>query len=193
MIKEKCIILIDGSNFFFKLKDLKLHNLLDFNFREFSQILSKDYELVDCTYYIGKIKTDKTEKTKKLFIDQRKLLARLQKHTYKYVLGYLMKSGKDDVYHEKGVDVNIAIDILTAAYENKCKKILLISSDTDLIPAVKRAIEKGVEIEYIGFKHLPSRAMMNNCSSYKLLERNDLKGFIAKEQEQKPNKAKIQA
>jgi len=183
MIKEKCIILIDGSNFFFKLKDLKLNNLIDFNFKEFSKMLAGSDDLVDSTYYIGKIKTDKTEKTQKLFNNQRKLLANLKKHSYKYILGYLMKSAKDDIYHEKGVDVNIAIDILTAAYEKKCTKILLVSSDTDLIPAIQRAIQKGITVEYIGFKHLPSRAMMNKCSSYKLLEKADLHRFIAKEQE----------
>lgn len=32
MAKTRCIVLIDGSNFYFKLKDLKLHQLLKFDF-----------------------------------------------------------------------------------------------------------------------------------------------------------------
>lgn len=180
MSRKKCLLLIDGSNFFFKLKDLKLNNLLSFNFKEFAEILAppKDHQIEECTYYVGGIKTGKDEKAKKLFSDQRKLLSRLKKYDYKYVLGYLMKSGKEAIYHEKGVDVNIAVDILTAAYEKKCKKIILISSDTDLIPAIKKAIEKGLEVEYIGFEHLPSKALINTCSSYRLLKKEEIKGLI---------------
>jgi uncharacterized LabA/DUF88 family protein len=180
MSKKNCLLLIDGSNFFFKLKDLKLHNLLSFNFKEFAQKLgsNNDFDLKESIYYVGRVKTGKDEKAQKLFSDQRKLLARLKKHNYTYSLGYLMKSGKEDSYHEKGVDVQIALDILTAAYEKKFKKIILVSSDTDLIPAVKKALDKGLEVEYVGFKHLPSRALINNCSSYKLLSKEDIEGFL---------------
>ena len=69
------------------------------------------------------------------------LIGHLKKHHYKYSLGYLMKNV--GVYHEKGVDVNIAVDMLVATYENLCDRIILVSSDTDLLPAVKKAREKG--------------------------------------------------
>jgi len=35
MINKKCIVIIDGSNFYFKLKDLDLHNLLSLDFTQF--------------------------------------------------------------------------------------------------------------------------------------------------------------
>ena len=38
---QRCFLLIDGSNFYFKLKDLKLNRLLDFNFGEFAKFLSR--------------------------------------------------------------------------------------------------------------------------------------------------------
>ena len=84
MTKQKCIVFIDGSNFYFKLKDLGLHQLLDFDFTGFSKMLISDNELVSSTYYVGKIRTDGTDKTQKLFNDQQKLIGHLKKHNYKY-------------------------------------------------------------------------------------------------------------
>ena len=176
MNKQKCIILIDGSNFYFKLKDLKLQNLLNFDFTNFGKSISKDCEIAHSTYYVGKVRTDGTKHTQDLFNNQRKLLSHLKKHFISYSLGYLMKS--DGKMHEKGVDVNIAVDILVATYENLCDRIILVSSDTDLLPAVKKAREKGKIVEYIGFSHKPSLAMVANCSESRLLKKDDLTPFI---------------
>ncbi|MEK7450468.1 MAG: NYN domain-containing protein [Patescibacteria group bacterium] len=175
MSKKRCIILIDGSNFYFKLKDLKLHNLLNFDFTGFTTKLADDYKIMRATYYVGKVRTDGTEHTQRLFNNQRKLFSHLKKHTVFYSLGYLLKS--DGKVSEKGVDVNIAVDILVATYENICDKIILVSSDTDLLPAIKKAREKGKSVEYIGFSHKPSVAMVANCSESTLLKKEDLLPF----------------
>lgn len=82
MVKKRCIILIDGSNFYFKLKDLNFHNLLSFDFTNFAAKLADDYQIVHATYYIGKVRTDGTEHTQKLFDNQRKLFSHLKKHTF---------------------------------------------------------------------------------------------------------------
>lgn len=176
MSQEKCIILIDGSNFYFKLKDLRLHNLLSFNFSAFNHALCKKSTITQSIYYVGKVKTDGTKKIKKMQANQQKLFAHLKKHNYSYSLGYLMKS--DGQFHEKGVDVNIAVDMLIATYENLCNRIILISSDTDLLPAVKKAKEKGKIVEYVGFSHKPSIAMVANCTESTLLKKDDLTPFI---------------
>jgi len=44
----------------------------------------------------------------------------------------------DEIYHEKGVDVLMAVDLLTGAYENLYDTTILVSSDTDLIPAIEK-------------------------------------------------------
>ena len=174
-MQERVIILIDGSNFYFKLKDLGLNKLLSFDFAKFNQFLSSKSVLVSSRYYIGRIKQDGTKKGEKLFSAQQKLLASLKKSGTKYTLGYLLKN--DGVYHEKGVDVQIAVDLLTAAYENQCDKIILVSSDTDLGPAIKAAQTKGKSVEYVGFKHMPSRGMTQFCSSHRLLDKDMLKSL----------------
>lgn len=176
MPEKRCVILIDGSNFYFKLKDLKLHNLLNFDFSNFALKLAKKDKIVRATYYIGKVRTDGTKRGSKIHANQQKLFAYLRKHNFNYSLGYLLKS--DGRFHEKGVDVNIAVDILVAAYENLCDRIIIVSSDTDLLPAIKKAKEKKKIVEYVGFSHMRSYAMLNNCSKYTLLTKKDLLTFV---------------
>ena len=173
---QRCFLLIDGSNFYFKLKDLKLNRLLDFNFGEFAKFLSRSGKVIGAKYYVGRVKQDGTSHADKMLADQQKLFINLKKHKFQYVLGYLLKS--DGGYREKGVDVHIAIDMLVAAYENLCDRIILVSSDTDLEPAIWKAKQKGKVVEYVGFSHKPSVAMVRFCSESTLLKKEDLAKFF---------------
>ncbi len=175
-MKQKCVILIDGSNFYFKLKDLKLHNLLSFDFGKFASHVARLNKIINVCYYVGRIRQDGSTNTEKLFNAQQKLLGNLKKHKISYQFGYLLKSS--GVYHEKGVDVQIAVDMLVAAYENIADRIILVSSDTDLAPAIKKVRGKGKIVEYIGFSHKPSVAMVSFCSESTLLKKEDLSPFI---------------
>jgi uncharacterized LabA/DUF88 family protein len=176
MKQERAIVLIDGSNFYFKLRDLKLHQLLTFDFSSFARSLIGKNRLVFATYYVGKVRTDGTEKTKKMLANQQRLFAHLRKHTFTYSLGYLLKSG--GALHEKGVDVQIAVDMLVAAYEDLCDRIYLVSSDTDLIPAIQKAQEKGKTVIYVGFSHQVSKALVASCKETQTLTKDTLVPFI---------------
>lgn len=96
-----------------------------------------------------------------------------------YVLNY---------WEEKGVDVNIAIDLLELAYscklDSSCKidTIILVSSDSDLKPAVDKASLLGINIEYVGFDQMFSVALLNNSNIKKrtLLTKNQLEKFVNK-------------
>jgi hypothetical protein len=76
--KERCIILVDGSNFFFKLKDLGLHSLLQFDFSAFGDYLRGDDPPTTAIYFAGKIKTDGSKRDKKLHANQQRLLSHLK-------------------------------------------------------------------------------------------------------------------
>ena len=81
MTKERCIILIDGSNFYFKLKDLNLTEA-NFNFSAFAKTLSIGDAIVKAIYYVGAVRTDGTKHTQKLFNNQQKLFGNLKKHRF---------------------------------------------------------------------------------------------------------------
>jgi len=89
-----------------------------------------------------------------------------------------MRTG--DSYHEKGVDVKMAVDMLVGAYENIYDTVILISSDTDLVPAIRKVKQKGKKIEYVGFAHEPSLGIKRYSTVTKLLSKQDLQQFNAK-------------
>ena len=86
----------------------------------------------------------------------------------------------DGVYHEKGVDVKIAVDLLVGAYENMYDTAILISSDTDLIPAIQKIKHLGKGVEYIGFSHKPSLALQKYASLTRLMMKEELEDFVSK-------------
>ncbi|MBA2679487.1 MAG: NYN domain-containing protein [Ktedonobacteraceae bacterium] len=174
---ERCLILIDGSNFYYKLKDLQLHRLLSFDFIAFTKQLAQANTIVAATYYIGKVRSDGTPKTERLLADQQRLFAHLRRQQVRYSLGYLLRS--EGVMHEKGVDVNMAVDMLVATYEDRCDRLIVVSSDTDLIPAIKQAQAKGKIVEYVGFSHKRSMGLLAVCHDARLLKREDLAPLLA--------------
>jgi uncharacterized LabA/DUF88 family protein len=103
----------------------------------------------------------------------------LQKQGIFIEKGFLL-SDKKGRYHEKGVDVKMAVDLLIGAYEDTYDTAILISSDTDLIPAIKKILEKGKKLEYIGFQNQPSKAIRRHATITKLLTKDDIVEFAAK-------------
>jgi uncharacterized LabA/DUF88 family protein len=172
----RCIVLIDGSNFYFKLKDLALPHLLKFSFAKFSSYLIANNKCAQATYYVGAIKSSRSAKSKKMHADQQKLLAHLQSSGFTYYLGYLLKS--DGVFKEKGVDVKLATDLLLGACQDKYDQAFVVSSDSDLIPAIEGAQTLGKVITYVGFKHQPSYSLLQACRRSMLLTKDDLLPFI---------------
>ncbi|MFH1392152.1 MAG: NYN domain-containing protein [bacterium] len=107
--------------------------------------------------------------------NQQKLLSNLQKQGFKIELGHMLKTDK---YHEKGVDVLIAVDMLIGAYEDLYDRLILVTSDTDLIPAIAKVRAKNKQVEYIGFSHKPSYGLITHSDIRRLLTKEGLEPFI---------------
>lgn len=176
MKKTRIFIIIDGSNFYHRLKELKIKNTLNFHYQKFAnKFINKKGRLILAKYYIGAIRTEpNNKKSHELRRNQKILFNNLRKHGFEIGFGHMLKTDK---YHEKGVDVLIAVDMLIGAYENLYDKIILISSDTDLIPAIAKAREKGKIIEYVGFSHKPSHGLIANSDIRRLLTAEDIALF----------------
>jgi len=173
---ERVFIIIDGNNFYHRLKELKLTNLLSFDYEKFAQFLFGRRILASKNYYIGAIREERNNpKSKELMIGQQKLIGKLQKGNWVIKFGHMLKT---DEFHEKGVDVQIAVDILIGAYENLYDTAILVSSDTDLIPALAKARSMKKKIEYIGFSHKPSYGLITHSDIRRLLTKDDLQQFF---------------
>jgi len=177
--KNRVAIYIDGSNLYHKLKDLSIKDKTLFDYKKLCLWLARDREIISCRYYIGVIRAkEDDEKGQKLRREQQKLFAYLTKQNFTIKKGYLMSN--EGKYHEKGVDVQIAVDMLIGAYENLYDTAILLSSDTDLIPAIKKIKYMGKNVEYIGFAHKPSFGLQKYVTLSRLLIKEEIEPFVFK-------------
>lgn len=175
------MIFIDGSNFYFKMKSLGIKNLSKFKYRELCEYLAGERFIVTVGYYVGVVRAKfGDEKGQKMRLAQRKLFNHLHNQQAVVHKGYLMKN--DGVYHEKGVDVKIATDLLVGAYENLYDDAIVISSDTDLLPAMQKVKELKKNVEYVGFGHQPALALQTAATRSRLLLIEELERFVSKEE-----------
>lgn len=176
----RTFLLIDGNNFYHRLKELQIPALLNFDYEKFAQMLVGKRRLASKRYYIGAIREERNNpKSKTLMINQQRLVGILQKNNWEVHFGHMLKT--DSVYHEKGVDILMAVDLLVGAYENLYDSALLVSSDTDLIPALQKVRSMGKKIEYIGFSHQPSYGLITHSDIRRLLTKEDLEPFLKAE------------
>jgi len=151
-MSKKAIIFIDGSNFYYRLKSLtkemKNISLFRFDYAKFCKWLCKGYRIVDIIYYIGAVKRkNRDKKSEKLYADQQRLFYNLWRQGVKVITGQLIQY-PDKIYHEKGVDVRIAVEMIRFARQDKYDTGFLISSDTDLVPAVEEVFSFNKKVKY---------------------------------------------
>ncbi len=170
---------IDGGNLYRKLKELDLPKLSEFDYFGLATKLNGGNKNIQCIYYVGQIREEPNNpKSNELKSRQDRLFANLKKQGITVKTGYILKSG--DKYQEKGVDVQLAVDICMKAVRNEYNKLILVSSDTDLIPAVKEVRSLGKKVEYVGFDSRPSFALIRFSDSLTLLKKEDLLPFVKK-------------
>ena len=131
---------------------------------------------IEIRYYgVSKIKQQRgygeymLEKSVKFADNLRKLKNCLTKYGVKYIsCGQLRPRNSDKCkncgfedykFQEKGVDVGIAVNIVCDVLEKRVEHIILISSDTDLVPAIRIAKDKGAKITYISFDKMIIRPL----------------------------------
>ena len=178
----KIAVFIDGGNLYSKLKDLKIKHTSKFDFQNFLKTLTGGITPTFVGYYVGQVRKEKgNTKSEILYANQQKLFAHLQVNIsgINIIRGHIQNC--NGVYKEKGVDVRLALDIYKLGTENYYDRAMLLSSDSDLLPAVKMVQQKGKEVEYIGFSHLPSFALLKECRRKRLLSEHDVKPFEAKD------------
>lgn len=180
---KRAFVFIDGNNFYFKLKGLtsKLdgkYSLLDFNFRKFAEWLAKPNELIEIRYYLGVVSRRRNDsKSEELYANQQRLFRKLQKQNIVITLGQLIRH-PDKSYHEKGVDVRLAVEMIRFARENKYDIAYLVSSDTDLVAAVEEVQSIGKTVQYVGISKGQSFGLSKAADDVRLLRPEEIKQFL---------------
>lgn len=131
-------IYIDGSNFYFSIRDKFKCKV---NIEKFCNKLIEDNELIQINYYIAPV----GESNPKMYSEQQKFFEKLKKiPKLKIIFGRLEKHKKDgkSFYVEKATDVNLALDIVLDAQADIYDEAFLISNDGDFSGAVEASIKR---------------------------------------------------
>ncbi|MSU55903.1 MAG: NYN domain-containing protein [Candidatus Taylorbacteria bacterium] len=185
--QNRVILFIDGNNFYYKLKDItaekkEILKLLDFDYASFARNLIKSNTLAEIRYYVGAIRRQSgpnKEKSEKLYASQQKLIAKLQQQHIAVILGNLIQH-PDKSFHEKGVDVRIAVEMIRLARENKYDIGYLLSSDTDLVPAVEEVRSFNKRVVYVGVSKGQSFGLTKASNNTILLRDEDVIPYFPK-------------
>lgn len=170
--QERVAIYIDGNNFYNGLKKAGQPKGARFDHSGFATLLTRARTLTSKRYYIGSLRNhDGSEKSAQMLASQQKFLSGLENE------GFTIKRGRivyDHKIREKGVDVKIAVDLIVGAVDNLYDTAIIVSSDTDLIPAIQYVQFKGKKVEYVGFSQHPSLGMAKQSDLSVLLLAEDL-------------------
>lgn len=183
-------VLIDGENFIHKVVHiLKENNLIRsrdeiLNFKIMSmleRVLEQSLTNDDSVnYYAAKVKmvkspVDLASKTSKMIEWNSYWVQQLINQNIQYIKSgnlqvrdgrICQKCGfQTKVLQEKGVDVRLSVDLLLAA--DGPSDIVVISSDSDILPAVRAAQKKGADVTYVGFEFMPNLALTATCNRTK--------------------------
>jgi uncharacterized LabA/DUF88 family protein len=181
---SRAVAYVDGSNWYFKLKKLleseQITPMVDFDLRAFLEETISPDELTGIRYYIGKIRRVRgDEKSERLYAKQQQLISFLQHQNILVQYGHLI-TYPDGKHHEKGVDVLLSVEMIKGALEDEYNTAYLLSSDTDLVPAVKECQKLGKEIVYVGSSvHGQSFGLTKVCDKTILLQTKDVLQYVS--------------
>ena len=187
------ILLIDGENFKGKIRDVfKVagKNRPTWHHYDFKGLFNKILNGVEVNkkvFYFARIKehVDSKEKSKQLIEEQRHLKTHLEKQGFEVVMSGRvrgqMEVGQDDkkvlVFKEKGVDVKVAVDMVSLSCDQKVANIILCSSDSDLQPAIEEVKKRGVRCTYVGFEVNPNKGISYTTDGTILIRNSEVFDF----------------
>jgi uncharacterized LabA/DUF88 family protein len=169
MSLENVIIFIDNSNLFHSFQSLNFHC----DYSKLKTIITGNRNLIEANLYTG-LMYPVREKEKAWFNSL-------------YKMGYTVKTRAIKVTPngkkiEKRIDVLMAVDIISSAYEKIVDTIIIVSGDSDFVPVVKKLIELRRNVEIWSFKKLLSRQLSEILKPVQKFYLDDFLGKIKLDQ-----------
>ncbi|WP_457557252.1 LabA-like NYN domain-containing protein [Candidatus Harpocratesius sp.] len=181
-------IYIDGANFYHGLKTMgKKYREFQFDFAKMGiRLTTKNRRLIGINYYSSAFNQ---QKNPTIYREQQKFFSRLRKESIEVILckiQHRIVNPNDFILRSKGTikgdDISIAVDMLSDAYEDIYDVGILVSSDGDFVPLVKKLISLGKIVEILYFEALKSWDLICACKNNREVSKSLLrKCFIPKE------------
>ena len=186
------VLLIDGENFKGKVESVfaelnqKKPDWRTYGFKGLIDKVLAGISVDRKIFYSARLKEypDTLQKSKQLIEEQRLLKTRLENSCFEFVIagrvrGYdnVGSGGSKLIFKEKGVDVKIAVDMVSWACDEKVKSIILASSDSDLQPAISEVRKRGIECIYLGFESQPNKGISYTTNRTILIRNSEILEF----------------
>lgn len=184
---SKTILFIDGENFIYKIEqalkeqgiDKHKIDLSSINLNELFKESLKGFNISRKIFYNARLHfhKDTPRKSGELIKLQRKLRNTLINQGYEFIIAGNVRAQKIDgkvVFREKGVDVKIAVDLVSLACDKKLDTAILCSSDSDLQPAIAEIRKRKVEVVYLGFERNPNKGLAYTTNKTILLRNPEI-------------------
>lgn len=196
MSMPQTILFIDGENFTKKLRSVFLDSgkknpsLDSYNFKGLFEKVLQGIKVDRKIFYFAKLAQhpDTPEKSAQLIEGRRALKTHLEKSGFEVVVkgnvrGQVEKDRKGKeilVFKEKGVDVKIAVDMVSMGCDSALKTAIIGSSDSDLQPAIEELKKRGVERIYLGFETSPNKGLTFTTNRTILIRNSEVLEFEGK-------------
>lgn len=167
-----CILFVDGENFLHKVREiLKTESVdrtkIDLAKIDLNKLFStplKGFKIKRKIFYVSRLHfhPETKKKSEELIKFQRSLRNNLVNQGFEFVTAgnvRAQKVGNTVVFREKGVDVKIAVDLVSLSAKKTLNCAILCSSDSDLQPAVAELRDRKVEVVYLGFEANPNKGL----------------------------------
>jgi uncharacterized LabA/DUF88 family protein len=141
---NRVITYIDGFNLYFGLKSKNWRKYYWLDLVKLSNnLLKPDQELITTKYFTARIEHPEDKRKRQLkYIEALDTLQKIQIYYGKYLSNPVVCKNCGYKFFkpsEKETDVNIAIELLTDAIMDQYDTAIIISGDSDLVPAIKRS------------------------------------------------------
>lgn len=184
MSEDRVMIFIDGSNLYHSLK--KYFNRVDIDMGAFCDKLRSKRRLIRIYYYNAIVgRREEPER----FKDQQTFFASVGAVPYTELrLGHLVYNNWPSTPpYEKGVDVQLATDLLTHSFKNNYDTAILVAGDNDYVGALQAVKDNGKHVEVALFgKELTSRGLREVSDRILTIDGRFLRGCWKNEQSSAP-------
>ncbi|MCZ2110385.1 MAG: NYN domain-containing protein [Dehalococcoidia bacterium] len=167
---ERIAIFIDGGYLDYVLKDLGIFGKLDY--RAFADALKGHDDLLRAYYYhcLPWQSPHPTPQESERFANMQKFLDSVDR-----IPRYMVRKGRlayrgtrsdgTPIFEQKQVDILLASDIVLLSAKRQVSEIILVSGDSDFLPAVRIARDEGVVVQLAhgGGKNRPHNELWNTA------------------------------
>lgn len=164
--RKRVIVYIDGFNFYYGLKfsqHWQRYYWLDI-VKLFESFMRPDQELIAVKYFSAKSTDVEQSQRQNAFFQANKENPKFYLILGKYLKKKITCFNCGNIIHtheEKETDVRIATQIVADAYERNCDIAIVVSADSDMIPAIELATQARQKV----FVYFPPNQYSSNLAS----------------------------